>query len=147
MVYHECRDVSQTINGIQQEAICYSYRSGGCSASFTNNVTMQPLPVVNFTATDACWFLTTVNNTSLIASEILLTGHGISAMAFCQHHRPIISILRVVSYIGCNFRLQLYRFSNGTIQIDPLPTTFTAVDVVKEMQCSLTTDLLLQVEQ
>jgi PKD repeat protein len=47
---------------------------GGCSASITHNVTIQPLPVASFTTSNACLgSVTTINNSSSISSGNILT--------------------------------------------------------------------------
>ena len=48
--------------------------AGGCSATFTNNVTVNPLPNVSFTASNSCLGNTTqFTNTSTISSGTLAT--------------------------------------------------------------------------
>lgn len=128
--------VTQTINvnttGVYAVTIT---DPGGCSASFTNNVTIQPLPVASFTTSNACLgSITTINNTSTISSGNILTwswdlGNGnLSSL-----QTPVVNYsaagtypvsLIAVSGFGCADTVA------GAIQIDPLPTAaFTAVDV------------------
>jgi gliding motility-associated-like protein len=128
--------VSQTINVNTTGSYTVTVTDpGGCSASFTNNVTMQPLPVVNFTTTDACLgSVTTVNNTSSITSGNIINwawnfGNGIlstsqtPSLAFPAAGSYPVTLV-ATSGFGC------IDSASGTIQIDPLPTAaFTAVDV------------------
>ncbi len=108
---------------------------GGCSADFTNNVTLQPLPVASFTTSNACLgSVTTINNTSTITSgNIIGWSWDLGNGNLSSVQTPSISYaaagtypvtLIAVSGFGCSDTL------TGSVQIDPLPSAaFTAPDV------------------
>ena len=129
-------DVSQTITVNTTGSYDVTVTDpGGCSATFTNNVTIQPLPVVNFTTSNACLgSVTTINNISTIGSGNIINwqwtiGSGMQS----NLQSPSLSFAAAGSYpvtlvatsgFGC------IDSASGTIQIDPLPTAaFTANDV------------------
>ncbi|MBL7924791.1 MAG: PKD domain-containing protein [Bacteroidia bacterium] len=128
--------VSQTINvnssGSYQVTIT---DPGGCSASFTNNVNLQPLPIVNFSTSNACeGAVTSLNNLSTISSGSISTwqwsvGNGMTSTA----QQPSFAFpaagtypvtLVATSGFGC------VDSATGSVTIDPLPSAaFSAPDV------------------
>lgn len=128
--------VSQSINvgntGTYQVTIT---DPGGCSASFTNNVAVHPLPTVNFTTTPACLgdANTFVNTSSITSGNIIGWQWNINGNASSIVQNPTVAIPTVGTYpvtlvatsgFGCIDSL------TGSLTVNPLPTAdFTAPDV------------------
>jgi gliding motility-associated-like protein len=109
--------------------------AGGCTATFANNVNLQPLPVVNFTANSACIGSTTnFNNFTTIGSGNIVNwqwnfGDG----QFSTGQQPSVNYLLPGTYpvtlvatsgFGC------VDSSTASVQITPVPSAaFTAADV------------------
>lgn len=108
---------------------------GGCTAAFTNNITMQPVPVAAFTTAPACVDAPVIiNNSSSVSSGNIISwawdlGNGMlsnqstPAMSYSTAGTFPITLI-VESGFGCKDTI------TGTIQINPLPSAdFTAQDV------------------
>ncbi|CAN5637141.1 hypothetical protein BH11BAC2_BH11BAC2_11410 [soil metagenome] len=105
---------------------------GGCSATFNNIVTMNPLPAVSFTSTNACLgFTTAFNNTSSIATGNIINwawnfNNGYSSNL--QNPTQVYSTsgaytvtLVATSGAGCRDSVTL------PVNVDPIPNAdFTA---------------------
>lgn len=128
--------VSQTINvnttGSYQVTIT---DPGGCSASFTNNVSVHPLPLVNFTTNNACLGNATSfsNLTSISAGNVINWQWTIGGNISSVVQNPNVTLtnpgtfpvsLVATSGFGCMDSL------TASVTVNPLPTAaFNAPDV------------------
>ena len=120
--------------------------AGGCSATFTNNVTVNPLPNVSFTASNSCLGNTTqFTNTSTISSGTLATynwtfGNSFSSSSQNPSQLYITSgiynvTLQITSGFGC--------VSSATmpVSVAPLPVANFGATTVCNNNATQFTDL------
>ena len=111
---------------------------GGCSASFTNNVTFQPLPVVAFTAGDACMGQpSAMNNTSTVASGNIVNWQWNAGGQLSNAQQPSFTFAAAGSYtvsLTATSGFGCVDSASAFVQINPLPVAAFSASSVCEGQ-------------